>query len=284
MVDVHGRRSNPYCALSILCLSFVGCDDPMPVVVDDEPDECACPFDTEYRGSTKFTGREDHPLEGLSITTELIASDVVLTPDSGALVPMSGNVMLREVMVKALPNQGSCTYTTTGSAVIQRPPESDVFPHTMYCGPPLESGDVPSYAAIIGGAGQLTTTSTCDETRSVDDDHINWLVIPDSTYAIDDIQNLSGKWDVPNTSDHETIATWEWNFNRASSTTDDRYCEAPTAQDLSTCLAACAAGGETLRKYCSRLRTPRSKALCFAALLGSVTACTGMCYAIHKRR
>lgn len=48
------------------------------------------------------------------------------------------------------------------------------------------------------------------------------------------------------------------------------------------CLDACEAGGETLENFCKRLRTPRKRALCWAATQGSKVACIGMCNAIYK--
>lgn len=50
----------------------------------------------------------------------------------------------------------------------------------------------------------------------------------------------------------------------------------------SACLDACEAGGEVLENFCRRLKTPRRKALCWAATKGTKTACIGMCHAIYQ--
>jgi hypothetical protein len=61
-----------------------------------------------------------------------------------------------------------------------------------------------------------------------------------------------------------------------------------SAQDLESpankqaCLDACEAGGEILKNFCRRLRTPRKKALCWGAAEGTKQACRSMCNAIYE--
>ena len=49
-----------------------------------------------------------------------------------------------------------------------------------------------------------------------------------------------------------------------------------------SCLEACSAGGEALENFCRGLRSPRRRALCWAATRGSKVACIGMCNALYK--
>lgn len=55
----------------------------------------------------------------------------------------------------------------------------------------------------------------------------------------------------------------------------------PKAQDLDACLKACEAGGEAVKNYCRGLDEAWKRAICWSVVLGSVTACKGMCYRIN---